>query len=151
MHLSMDIKLFTIGFTEKSARDFFSTLKRAGVKRVADVRLNNNSQLAGFSKKEDLAYFLKELGGIDYVHLPELAPTQDILDAYKKEKGDWSVYERKFLDLMARREIENIISPELLQDGCLLCSEHLPHHCHRRLVAEYLNAKWGGIETKHLL
>src|SRR6187401_363935 len=102
-HRNMEIKLFTIGFTQKSAREFFTALKEAGVKRVVDIRLNNNSQLAGFSKKEDLAYFLKELAGIDYVHLPDLAPAQDILDAYKRHKGDWSVYERKFLDLMARR------------------------------------------------
>lgn len=95
----MEIKLFTIGFTQKSAREFFTNLKDAGVKRVVDVRLNNNSQLAGFSKKEDLAYFLKEVAGIDYVHLPELAPTQAILDAYKKHKGDWNIYERQFLDL----------------------------------------------------
>ena len=148
---SMETKLFTIGFTQKSAREFFTALKNAGVKRVVDVRLNNNSQLAGFSKKEDLAWFLKEIGGIDYVHVPELAPTQDILDAYKKHKGDWNLYERQFVDLMARREIEKKIDPELLQQGCLLCSEHLPHHCHRRLVAEYLHAKWGGFETRHLV
>ncbi len=147
----MEIKLFTIGFTQKSAREFFMALKQAGVQRVVDVRLNNNSQLAGFSKKEDLAYFLKEIAGIDYVHLPELAPTQDILDAYKKHKGDWSIYEQKFLELLTRREIEKKIQPELLQQACLLCSEHLPHHCHRRLVADYLNAKWGGIVTTHLL
>lgn len=146
----MDLKLFTIGFTQKSAQEFFTALKDGGVKRVVDVRLNNNSQLAGFSKKDDLPFFLKEIGGIEYVHLPELAPTQDILDAYKKRKGDWNVYEKEFLELMARREIEKKINPEVLQHGCLLCSEHLPHHCHRRLVAEYLNAKWGGIEIKHL-
>jgi uncharacterized protein (DUF488 family) len=146
----MSIELFTIGFTQKSAREFFTLLKQSGVRRVLDVRLNNNSQLAGFSKKDDLAYFLRELGGIDYVHLPELAPTQEILNAYRKHKGDWSVYEREFLELMARREIEKKIAPELLQQGCLLCSEHLPHHCHRRLVAEYLNAKWGAVTTRHL-
>ena len=147
----MEIKLFTIGFTQKSAREFFTVLKEAGVKRVVDVRLNNNSQLAGFAKKDDLAYFLKAIADIDYVHLPELAPTQDILDAYKKHKGDWKVYERLFLDLMARREVDKKINQELLQQACLLCSERLPHHCHRRLVAEYLNAKWGRIETKHLV
>lgn len=147
----MEIELFTIGFTQKTAREFFTKLKSAGVKRVVDVRLNNNSQLAGFSKKDDLAYFLKEIALIDYVHLPDLAPTQDILDAYKKHKGDWETYERRFVDLMAKREIEKIIDPEMLQEGCLLCSEHLPHHCHRRLVAEYLNNKWGGIKTKHLV
>jgi uncharacterized protein (DUF488 family) len=147
----MEIKLYTIGFTQKSAREFFTALKEAGVERVIDVRLNNNSQLAGFSKKDDLAYFLNQIGGIDYAHLPDLAPTHEILDAYKKHKGDWSVYERAFLDLMAHREVEKKINPELLRQGCLLCSEHLPHHCHRRLVAEYLRAKWGGIETKHLV
>lgn len=146
----MKIELFTIGFTQTTARDFFTSLKNAGVKRVVDVRLNNNSQLAGFSKKEDLAYFLKEIAGIEYVHLPDLAPTQDILDAYKKNKGDWGIYERAFLTLMTQREIEKRVQPDILQHGCLLCSEHLPHHCHRRLVAEYLNAKWGGIKTKHL-
>lgn len=146
----MEIELFTIGFTQKTAREFFTSLRSAGVKRVVDVRLNNNSQLAGFSKKEDLAYFLKEVTDIDYLHLPELAPTQEILDAYKKHKGDWNIYERQFLDLMNQRRIEKSVPPELLQQGCLLCSEHLPHYCHRRLVAEYLNAKWGGIKTKHL-
>jgi uncharacterized protein (DUF488 family) len=147
----MEIELFTIGFTRKTAREFFTSLKDAGVRCVVDVRLNNNSQLAGFSKKEDLAYFLSEIGGIKYVHLPELAPTQDILDAYKKHKGDWEIYEKQFLDLMVRRQVEKTVRPELLDHGCLLCSEHLPHHCHRRLVAEYLNAKWGGIKTKHLV
>jgi len=147
----MEIRLFTIGFTQKTAREFFTMLKEARVKRVLDVRLNNNSQLAGFSKKEDLAYFLKEIGGIDYVHVPDLASTQEILDAYKKHKGEWNIYERQFLDLMERREVEKKITPELLEQGCLLCSEHLPHYCHRRLVAEYLNAKWGGVQTTHLV
>jgi uncharacterized protein (DUF488 family) len=147
----MEIELYTIGFTQKSAQEFFASLKTAGVKRVVDVRLNNNSQLAGFSKKDDLAYFLKEIAGIDYVHVPDLAPTQDILDAFKKQKGDWGVYERHFLDLISKREIENKIQPELLHSACLLCSEHLPHHCHRRLVAEYLNKKWGRIHIQHLV
>ena len=147
----MGIELFTIGFTQTTARDFFTKLKDARVKRVVDVRLNNNSQLAGFSKKDDLAYFLKEIGGIEYVHLPELAPTQDILDAYKKQKGDWGIYEKQFQDLMAHRQIEKLVRPDMLDLGCLLCSEHMPHHCHRRLVAEYLSAKWGGIKTNHLV
>jgi uncharacterized protein (DUF488 family) len=147
----MAIELFTIGFTQTTAREFFTKLNDVGVKRIVDVRLNNNSQLAGFSKKEDLAYFLQEIGGIEYVHLPELAPTQDILAAYKKQKGDWGVYENRFLDLMAQRQIEKSVRPDIFDHGCLLCSEHLPHHCHRRLVAEYLNAKWGGINTNHLV
>jgi uncharacterized protein (DUF488 family) len=147
----MEVELYTIGFTQKSAREFFTKIREAGVKRVVDVRLNNNSQLAGFSKKDDLAYFLKEIADVEYVHVPDLAPTQDILDSYKKQKGDWSIYERHFLDLMSKREIERKIQPELLQNGCLLCSEHLPHHCHRRLVAEYLNRKWGGLHVQHLI
>lgn len=147
----MDAKLFTIGFTQKSAREFFEKLRQAGVKRVIDVRLNNRSQLAGFAKQDDLAYFLKELGGMDYIHLPELAPTQEMLDAYRKDKGSWADYEQKFLKLIKQRRIEETVSAEMLQQGCLLCSEHLPHRCHRRLVAEYLKAKLGSVEIQHLL
>src|SRR3990172_5382300 len=101
------MKIFTIGFTKKSAETFFARLKSAGVKRIVDVRLNNVSQLAGFTKRDDLRYFAKVVCGIDYVHVPELAPTQDILDAYKKHKGDWELYERQFVDLMRRRRIED--------------------------------------------
>ncbi|GAB2805082.1 DUF488 family protein [Dyella kyungheensis] len=145
------MNLFTIGFTKKTAESFFGKLKRSGAKRVVDVRLNNVSQLAGFAKRNDLEFFLREVCDIGYVHLPELAPTQDILDEYKKNKGDWMVYERKFLDLMRKREIEKRIPPETLADGCLLCSEDKPHHCHRRLVAEYLKEHWGTIDIKHLV
>ena len=113
------------------------------------MRLNNVSQLAGFAKKEDLRYFTKAICGISYEHLPELAPTQDILDDYKKSKSAWSVYAQKFLDLMAQRKIENI-DRSCMDGGCLLCSEDKPHHCHRRLVAEYLKDKWGNVEIEHL-
>lgn len=143
-------RILTIGFTQKSAEEFFTTLQKAGVKRMLDVRLNNQSQLAGFSKKDDLAYFLKSILKIDYVHLPLLAPTQEMLDAYKKAKGAWADYEKRFLDLMASREIERQIDPDLVSDGCLLCSEDKPHHCHRRLVAEYLQSKWGKLQIEHL-
>lgn len=147
-----NIEIFTIGFTKKKAEYFFEKLKTAGVKRIVDVRLNNVSQLAGFAKKDDLIYFLKQLGGMDYVHIPELAPTKDILDAYKKQKGDWETYERKFIELMERRHIEDRIPKEVLDEGCLLCSEDKPHHCHRRLVAEYLKSKWNdNVEIKHLV
>ena len=145
------IELFTIGFTRKSAREFFTKLKAAGVRRLVDIRLNNTSQLAGFAKKEDLAYFLHEIGGIEYVHRAELAPTQDILDDYKKKKGDWQAYETKFLRLMADRHVENTVPKELLDRSCLLCSEEEPQHCHRRLVAEYLAAKWGNVRITHLV
>lgn len=144
------MKLFTIGFTKKTAEDFFGKLRRSGAKRVVDVRLNNVSQLAGFAKKKDLTYFLRELCDMDYVHVPELAPTQEMLDEYKKNKGDWAVYERRFLDLMGEREIEKRVPQTVIESGCLLCSEDKPHHCHRRLVAEYLKQHWGDVNIQHL-
>jgi uncharacterized protein (DUF488 family) len=144
------MKIFTIGFTKKTAEEFFETLRASGAKRLVDVRLNNVSQLAGFAKKQDLAYFLGRICGMDYVHLPLLAPTQDILDEYKKHKGDWQIYERSFLDLMRERGIEHTVSRDVLADSCLLCSEDKPDHCHRRLVAEYLKEHWGDIDIYHL-
>ena len=137
------MRVCTIGFTHKNAEEFFSRLKKSGVKRVVDVRLNNVSQLAGFSKRDDLKFFLKSILGIEYVHSTILAPTQDILDEYKKNKGDWNVYEHKFLSLMEQRQIEKQVSKDIVEEACFLCSEDKPHHCHRRLVAEYLKAKWG--------
>ena len=144
------MRICTIGFTNKKAEEFFGRLQKAGVRRVVDVRLNNVSQLAGFSKRDDLRYFLKSILGMEYVHLPILAPTQDILDEFKKNKGDWKVYEKKFTRLIESRQIENEISPKLVEDGCLLCSEDKPHRCHRRLIAEYLKRKWGNITIEHL-
>lgn len=144
------MRIFTIGFTKKSAEKFFSAIRGSGAKRVVDVRLNNVSQLAGFAKKDDLRYFLREICGIDYVHLPSLAPTQEMLDSYKKSKGEWSVYEREFLGLMRSREVEKKVSRDVLGDSCLLCSEDQPHRCHRRLVAEYLKRHWGDVEIVHL-
>lgn len=142
--------LTTIGFTKEPARRFFGLLRESGVKRVVDVRLNNWSQLSGFAKQEDLAWFLREICGIEYVHVPSLAPTQELLSDYRKKRIDWDGYEVRFLDLMHERKVEEIISPEILDTGCLLCSEHQPHRCHRRLVAEYLNDHWGGVQIKHL-
>ena len=144
------MQLFTIGFTRKTAEKFFRLLSESGVKRVVDVRLNNSSQLAGFSKQTDLQYFLKELCGIDYVHVPDLAPTKSILDAYKKHKGSWDVYEQEFFSLMESRRIDEVLARDIIDQSCLLCSEDKPHHCHRRLVAEYLADKWGQIDTRHL-
>lgn len=151
MRMGYDMQLFTIGFAQKSAETFFTKLKKAGVRRLIDIRLNNQSQLSAFAKKDDLRYFLREIGGIDYVHLPKLAPTQDMLDAYKKQKGAWETYEQAFRNLMVSRKIEEEFKPELFESSCLLCSEHQPHHCHRRLVAEYLRDKWGSIEIEHLV
>lgn len=144
------MNVFTIGFTKKPAHRFFDLLRDSGAKRVVDVRLNNVSQLAGFAKRDDLAYFLKAICGMEYVHVPALAPTQEMLDEYKKRGGDWPTYAAQFLDLMRQREIEKTIPPELIADGCLLCSEDQPHHCHRRLVAEYLREHWGEVEIRHL-
>ena len=144
------MKIFTIGFTKKKAQRFFNLLKRSGAKRVVDVRLNNVSQLAGFAKKDDLRFFLEQICGMDYLHLPALAPTKEMLDDFKKRGGDWKVYEAQFLDLMKQRRIEETIPREAIADGCLLCSEDKPHHCHRRLVAEYLKQHWGDIEVAHL-
>jgi uncharacterized protein (DUF488 family) len=144
------MKIHTIGFTKKTAEEFFETLRASGALRLVDVRLNNVSQLAGFAKKQDLAYFLKKICGMDYVHMPLLAPTQDILDEYKKHKGDWQIYEQSFLSLMKERKIEHV-SREILADGCLLCSEDKPLHCHRRLVAEYFREHWGDVEISHLV
>jgi uncharacterized protein (DUF488 family) len=145
------MRIFTIGFTKKSAEVFFSRIGSAGVKRVIDVRLNNVSQLAGFTKKDDLRYFTRELCHIDYVHVPALAPTARILDAWKKRKnGDWELYESQFLDLMRERRVEETLSRDLLDGGCLLCSEEKPEHCHRRLVAEFLKEKWGDVQIEHI-
>jgi hypothetical protein len=143
-------RIATIGFTRKSARDFFRLLREGGVRSLIGVRLNNVSQLAGFAEKDDLAYFC-EIHGIRYVHRPELAPTRAMLDAYRKNGGDWSAYERRFLTLVREREIEKILRPEDLHEGCLLCSEDRPHRCHRRLVAEHLHERWGSVDIRHLL
>ncbi len=144
------MKIFTIGFTKKSAEVFFTSLKNAGVRRLVDVRLNNVSQLAGFTKKNDLRYFSEAICRIEYLHLPQLAPTSEILEGYKKRGGEWTLYEQQFLDLMRARKIENNMSRETLDRACLLCSEEKPAHCHRRLVAEYLKEKWGDIEIEHI-
>lgn len=142
--------IFTIGFTKKNAKTFFSKLRDTGVTRLIDVRLNNVSQLAGFAKRDDLIFFLKELCNCEYSHIPDFAPTKEILDAYKKKEIDWPEYESRFNQLIKKRKIENMISKESLNNSCLLCSEPTPEQCHRRLVAEYLKEKYENIEIKHL-
>jgi uncharacterized protein (DUF488 family) len=145
------MEVFTIGFTQKSAAQFFQTLKQAGIKRLIDVRLNNVSQLAGFAKREDLAYFLRELCGVEYIHEPLLAPTQELLDEYKKKKGAWSDYEVRFLRLMADRKIEEQLPSNLFSGpAVLLCSEPTAEKCHRRLVLDYLQTKGVDIQPVHL-
>jgi uncharacterized protein (DUF488 family) len=144
------IRLFTIGFTRRTAEEFFTRLEEAGVRRVIDVRLSNSSQLAGFAKHKDLRYFLKSICSIDYIHQPELAPTKEILDAFRKPKGDWITYERDFRQLITRRAIDRLMASKLRDGDCLLCSEPTPEKCHRRLVAEHLKEALGGIEICHL-
>lgn len=149
--MSKLVNLFTIGFTQKKAEQFFETLLKAGVRRVIDTRLNNVSQLAGFTKKNDLEYLLRKIGGIEYIHILELAPTKDILDEYKKKQINWAIYEQRFNQLITERQIEKKVSSDLLDEGCLLCSESKPHNCHRRLVAEYLQGKLDTtINIRHL-
>lgn len=144
------INIYTIGFTKKSAQQFFETLIKADVKRIVDARLNNASQLAGFTKKADFEYFLNKIANIGYIHLLELAPTKEILDTYKQNGGDWETYEKEFLQLMSEREVEKQIATEILDGGCLLCSEAKPQFCHRRLVAEYFQEKWLDVKVQHL-
>jgi uncharacterized protein (DUF488 family) len=146
------MEIFTIGFAQTPAAEFFGKLKRAGVRRLLDVRLNNTSQLAAYAKRDDLAYFLRAICDAEYEHEPLLAPTQEMLDAYKKHKGSWQVYEVQFLDLMRQRRIELQLDQKRFATlpTALLCSEHTAEHCHRRLVLEYLSETWPDIEAVHL-
>lgn len=145
------MEIFTIGFTQSSAERFFGRLKGAGIRRLLDVRLNNRSQLAGFAKRDDLAYFLRELCEADYRHEPSLAPTQELIDAWKKERGAWSDFERQFAVLMRERRVEQLYCPaDFTVPTVLLCSESTPEHCHRRLVVEYWMQHWPAITPVHL-
>jgi uncharacterized protein (DUF488 family) len=145
------MNVYTIGFTKKNAETFFKFMRSSKIKTLIDVRLNNVSQLAGFAKKDDLKFFLREICSIEYLHIPDFTPTKEILDPYKKGEMTWASYEEKFLNLMTKRNVERSIKPELLDQGCLLCSEHEPHLCHRRLVVEYLNETSGlDLKIKHL-
>ncbi len=144
------MKIYTAGFTRKPAEQFLIGLQNSGATRLVDVRLNNTSQLSAFAKRDDLRYFLRVICNIEYVHVLDLAPTPEILDPYKKRLCTWETYETLFLDLMRARRIESTVSRELLENACLLCSEEKPHHCHRRLVAEYLQMHWPDVIIEHL-
>jgi uncharacterized protein (DUF488 family) len=145
------MEIYSIGFTQKSAAQFFGALKQAGIRRLMDIRLNNTSQLAAFAKASDLPYFLRELCDAEYVHEPLLAPTQEILDEYKKKKGDWSAYEEEFVTLIRKRDIANTLDrASFAVPTVLLCSEPTAEHCHRRLVLEYLAQHWSDVTIHHL-
>ncbi|MBA3327500.1 MAG: DUF488 domain-containing protein [Solirubrobacterales bacterium] len=145
------MEIYTIGFTQTTAEHFFNRLSEARIERLLDVRLNNSSQLAGFAKAKDLPYFLRELVGATYEHEPKLAPSQAMLDEYKKSKGDWSAYEVQFLDLLKSRKIESVLSTaDFERRTALLCSEATADQCHRRLVCEYLARYWPSVRANHL-
>lgn len=145
------MKLYTIGFTKKTAEKFFEILIRNRVKRVVDIRLNNKSQLAGFAKGEDLAYLLPKVAGIEYAYAPEYAPTKELLDGYRDEKVPWREYEVEYLRILEERGIKKNINWSQFEDACLLCSEETAENCHRRLLAEYLASLNKDIEVIHLV
>lgn len=145
------MEIYTIGFTQKTAAQFFGVLRQRGIRRLIDVRLNNSSQLAAFTKRDDLEYFLRELCGAEYLHEPSLAPTKEILDAYKGKEISWEEYEQRFRELLCRRAVETTLNRRMFDvPAVLLCSEPTAQRCHRRLVAEYLAEKWGGATIVHL-
>lgn len=144
--------LYTMGFTQKSAECFFELIKKNQIEIVLDIRLNNRSQLAGFTKGDDLAYFLKEICNCKYAHRVDFAPTKDILDAYKKNQIDWNEYEKLFIPLMKKRDAVKTFEENFCyyDKVCLLCSEPTPEQCHRRLLAEMLAEKIANVEIKHI-
>jgi uncharacterized protein (DUF488 family) len=146
------MRLYTIGFTQKPAARFFGLLREHGVGRICDIRLHPDGQLAGFAKRQDLAWFLAELAGCDYRHLPELAPTDEILKGYRQDR-DWNQYVQRFEALMDERRIPSALDRSLFAERpcCLLCSEATPAKCHRRLVADRLAAAWTDLEIIHLV
>ncbi|MBS1955150.1 MAG: DUF488 domain-containing protein [Cyanobacteria bacterium SZAS-4] len=145
------MKIYTIGFTRKSAEEFFERLKAESIEQLVDVRLNNTSQLSGFSKCADLQYFLKTICGATYKHELLLAPTQDLLDEYKKAHGGWDKYQHQFAALLRSRQVEKKIPKSLFQlRTVLLCSEAEARACHRKVVIDYLNSEWGNVEGHHL-
>ena len=151
IYLDKKMNLFTIGFTKKTAEAFFTILVENEVDLLIDIRLNPNSQLAGFSKQENLPYFLKNLIQCEYQYQPLLAPTKELLSEYRKEK-DWTVYERNYKSLLAERKIPEPLDKEMYASrrSCLLCSEHSADFCHRRLAAEFLQHYWKEISLHHL-
>ena len=144
------IRIFTIGYAGKNARQFFTILKQAGVKKVIDVRLYNTSQLAGFTKKQDIEYFLQSIVGAEYIHLPIMAPTKQLLGDYKKGLISWQQYETRFKSIITQCQIEKHIILQDMDMTCFLCSEAKADNCHRRLVVEYLAKHWQNISIIHL-
>ncbi|MFZ1676114.1 MAG: DUF488 domain-containing protein [Saprospiraceae bacterium] len=145
------IKLYTIGFTGKSAEQFFTLLEKAEIKKIIDSRVNNVSQLAGFAKGNDLKYFSKKIAGIEYEHRLDFAPTKALLSDYRDKKISWAEYEIAYLKLLDERDIAKNLDIKQLHKTCLLCSEHEPDQCHRRLLAEYIKNINSAVEIIHLM
>jgi uncharacterized protein (DUF488 family) len=145
------IKLYTIGFTGKSAEKFFGLLRSHGVKKIVDTRINNVSQLSGYAKGADLKFFAGEIAQMEYEHQIDFAPTKELLADYRQKKITWSEYETAYLNLLDIRKIGKKVNIDLLHENCLLCSEHTPEKCHRRLLAEYLKAVKTDVEIIHLI
>ena len=145
-------KIFTIGFTRMTAEEFFTTLEDNGVRKVVDVRLFNKSQLLGFSKYPDIEYFLQKILDVEYFHDRNFAPSEVLLDSYKKKYIDWEGYEEAFAKLMKKRDIDVYIADNYANEEnyCLLCTEVSPDNCHRRLVAEKIREVLEDIEIIHL-
>jgi uncharacterized protein (DUF488 family) len=131
------IKLYTIGFTKKTAEQFFELLKEKQVKKLIDIRINNSSQLAGFAKGGDLDYFVRQICGIDYKHIIDFAPTKDLLSDYQKKIVDWAEYQKIYRKLIENRKISQKYKVNTFDGACFLCSEETPEQCHRRLLVEY--------------
>lgn len=145
------IKLYTIGFTKKTAEDFFSLLNKNNIATITDTRVSNNSQLAGFAKGTDLAFFSQQIIKANYLHKLDFAPTKELLAKYRKKEMSWKEYETEYLNLLDIRKIGSKVNVEELHQNCLLCSEHTPEKCHRRLLAEYLQHRFTDIEIHHLV
>lgn len=137
----MCMQILTMGFTKKSAEDFFNLVREHHIQMLIDVRLNNQSQLAGFTKGRDLVFFLKEICNCEYSHEIQFAPTKDILDRYKKGQINWENYENQYIELISKRNVVDIFKTKYLKYDkvLLLCSEPTPECCHRRLLAEFLS------------
>jgi uncharacterized protein (DUF488 family) len=145
------VLVYTIGFSKKTAPQFFGALRDAGIKRCVDVRISNTSQLAGFTKQTDLRFFLEELCGAAYVAEPLLAPTLDLMRGFRKGRVGWEDYARSYRGLLAERRIEATLDRHVFDvPTVLLCVEATPEHCHRRLVVDYLQEKWGDLTVEHL-
>ena len=146
----MNATLYTIGFAGKAAKEFFEILRQSSVRKVIDVRLYNRSQLAGFTKRDDLQYFLRIVLDVGYEHVPLLAPSKELLDGYKTGGVSWDDYERGYLALLEERGLDEKLNHEEIDGACLLCSEASPSCCHRRLAAEFLAQALGNVKIVHL-